>query len=325
MMLPLFDREDDLPPQASRLAPLLRSLAEQGVYFGTSSWKYEGWVGEIYTREKYLVRGKFSRKKFETECLREYAEIFPVVCGDFSFYQFPTLDYWQRLFEGAPRTLQFAFKVPEEITVPVWPSHARYGARAGTTNERFLDARLFNQAFAQALNPYVSRVATLIFEFGTFNKKTFKHSSEFVERVEGFLASLPAGFRYAIEIRNPEYLGPEYFHALAAHNVAHVFNAWTRMPALGQQIAMPHAYTANFSVVRALLTKGRAYEQAVKTFQPYRSVQQPDLPAREAMREIVTQARERREPAFLFVNNRLEGNAPQTIEAVVSPATLTNP
>jgi hypothetical protein len=36
----LFDA-DDTPPLAKRLAPTLNSLADRGVYFGTSSWKYE--------------------------------------------------------------------------------------------------------------------------------------------------------------------------------------------------------------------------------------------------------------------------------------------
>jgi hypothetical protein len=35
------------------------------------------------------------------------------------------------------------------------------------------------------------------------------------------------------------------------------------------------------------------------------------------MVEIVKGARKRKTPAFLFVNNLLEGNAPGTIEAVV--------
>src|SRR5258708_18489520 len=106
MSLPLSGA-DDRPPQASWLALALRSLAEQGVYFGTSSWKYEGWLGQIYSPERYAVRGKFSRKKFEAECLREYAATFPVVCGDFSFYQFPTAAYWDRLFGKTPPSLQF--------------------------------------------------------------------------------------------------------------------------------------------------------------------------------------------------------------------------
>jgi uncharacterized protein YecE (DUF72 family) len=80
---------NNIPPQASRLAPKLRALADNGVYFGTSSWKYDGWIGSIYSAARYQTRGKFSKTKFEAECLAEYAATFPVVCGDFSFYQFP--------------------------------------------------------------------------------------------------------------------------------------------------------------------------------------------------------------------------------------------
>jgi uncharacterized protein YecE (DUF72 family) len=84
---------NELPSQAARLAPKLRTLANQGVYFGTSSWKYEGWLGSIYTADRYNTRGKFSAKKFEAEFLAEYASTFPVVGGDFSFYQFPSAEY----------------------------------------------------------------------------------------------------------------------------------------------------------------------------------------------------------------------------------------
>src|SRR5207253_4073261 len=73
---------DDRPSQATRLAPRLRALAAQGISFGTSSWKYQGWLGSIYTPDRYSVRGKFSHRKFEAECLAEYAETFPVVCGE---------------------------------------------------------------------------------------------------------------------------------------------------------------------------------------------------------------------------------------------------
>jgi hypothetical protein len=91
----LFD-DDEVPTLAARLALRLHALAERGVYFGTSSWKYEGWLGSIYTRERYVSRRKFSRKKFEAECLREYAATFPVVGGDFSFYRFPSPDLYLR-------------------------------------------------------------------------------------------------------------------------------------------------------------------------------------------------------------------------------------
>lgn len=313
--LDLFD--DGPPPQASRLGPKLHALAEQGVYFGTSSWKYEGWLGSIYTPEKYQTRGKFSQAKFDAECLKEYARTFPAVCGDFSFYQFPSTSYWKKLFGETPESLLFAFKVPEEITVATWPKHARYGVRGGSENKGFLDPKLFTTAFARPLAPYGHRVASLIFEFGTLPKRTFATPSEFMARLDAFLAELPQGPRYSVEIRNAEYLGNDYFETLARYNVAHVFSAWTRMPAMGDQIALPGAFTADFTVARALLPRGRAYEDAVAALSPYERIQEPNEPVREALRILVKRGQLRRDPAFLFVNNRLEGNAPGTIEAVL--------
>src|SRR5262249_47202655 len=182
-------------------------------------------------------------------------------------------------------------KVPEDITVAIWPRHARYGKRAGESNDRFLDARTFQRFFAEPLEPYRERLGPLIFEFGTFNKSTFANVGDFLARLDPFLKALPAGFRYAIEIRNVEYLMPDYLGLLASHNVAHVFNAWTRMPALDQQAQLSDAYTADFTAVRALLARGRTYEQAVKSFEPYREIQDPNEGAREGMVEIARQAR----------------------------------
>jgi uncharacterized protein YecE (DUF72 family) len=313
----LFDSEEP-PPLVARLAPALRSLAERGVYFGTSSWKYEGWLGSVYTPERYVTRGKFSKKKFEAECLREYAETFPVVGGDFSFYQFPTPDSWARVFAGIPPTFSFGLKVPEPITVSRWPGHARYGRHAGEPNEHFLDAALFEHAFTRALEPHRRQVAVLIFEFGAFSRADFASPADFPGRLEGFLGALPGGWRYAVEIRNKEYLVPAYFAVLARHNVAHVFNAWTRMPTVADQMGLPGAFTADFAVVRALLQHGRTYEQAVKLFEPYREVRQPDPSTRDALRQVAERASRTRQRAYIFVNNRLEGNAPATISAVVS-------
>ncbi len=313
--LRLFD-SDDRPAQARRLAAKLQNLAERNVFFGTSSWKYEGWLGDIYTKDRYVERGRFSQKKFESECLREYAETFPVVGGDFSFYQFPSPAYWKKLFDETPPTLKFGLKVPEEITVPRWPGHARYGTRAGTANQGFLDHRVFHELFTWPLEHYRDRVAVMIFEFGTFAKSTFAKPADFMARLDPFLGSVSRHFRYSVEIRNPEYLGPDYFSLLNSHNTAHDFNSWTRMPELLDQIAMPGSFTADFTVVRALLKRGRTYEQAVKTFEPYKLVQDPNSGVREALRQIADRAWKTRQPAYVFVNNRLEGNAPGTIEAV---------
>ncbi len=313
--LPLFEAG---PTFKEALGARLHSLAEEGIYLGTSSWKYEGWMGQIYTRERYFTRGRFSQKKFDSECLTEYAETFPAVCGDFSFYQFPSEIYWQRLFAAAPPHLKFGFKVPEEITVREWPKHARYGGRAGLENENYLDARLFENAFARPLERYAERVGVMIFEFGTMGKRHYEGAAEFAADLRRFLDALPSGWRYAVEVRNKEYLDEPYFDALRAANAAHVFNSWTRMPALEEQVRLDAAHTADFTVARALLRHGRSYEQAVAAFQPYQRIQEENPGAREGLKDLIEKSRGKKQTAFLFVNNRLEGNAPQTIQAVVS-------
>jgi uncharacterized protein YecE (DUF72 family) len=310
----LFEEPSDFDRR--RLGARLATLAAQNIFIGTSSWKYEGWIGQIYSRHRYTTRGRFSQKRFNDECLGEYAETFPIVCGDFSFYQFPSQDYWRKLFGSAPSTLQFAFKAPEDVTMKQFPRHPRYGTRAGDDNATFLDAALFQSAFLDLLTPYQSRIATLIFEFGSFAKQCYPDVGAFLQHLDPFLAALPRDFRYAVEIRNPEFLSPEYFACLRSHGVAHIFNAWTRMPEIDVQLNLRESYTADFTVARALLRRGRAYEEAVQKFTPYAHVQDPNPETRDALRLLIGRARQRHEPSYIFVNNRLEGNAPETIEAI---------
>lgn len=312
--LPLFDGEE---PARGRLAMRLRALAGEGIYLGTSSWKYEGWLGQIYTRQRYMTRGRFSRKKFESECLAEYGEVFPAVGGDFSFYQFPSKSYWRRLFGGAPAGLKFGLKAPEELTVKEWPKHGRYGGRAGLANEHYLDAGLLARALFEPLEEYAARIGVVIFEFGTMGRRHYDGAAPFAEDLRKFLRQAPAGWRYAVEVRNREFLDEPYFAALRERNAAHVFNAWTRMPPLEEQVKIEEAFTADFLVARALLRQGRTYEQAVAAFAPYDRLQEVNEGAREGLRALIEKARQKRQMAFLFVNNRLEGNAPSTIEAVV--------
>ncbi len=89
------------------------------------------------------------------------------------------------------------------------------------------------------------------------------------------------------------------------------------MPELARQIVLDGAFTADFTLTRALLRHGRSYEQAVAQFSPYKEIRDPNPPARASIKELIRRARAERQEAYIFVNNRLEGNAPATIEAIV--------
>jgi uncharacterized protein YecE (DUF72 family) len=303
-----FDRE--------RLRDRLAALAVRGVYIGGSSWKYPGWLDQIYSRSRYQVRGRFSKKLFEDTCLSEYATIFPAVCGDFAFYQFPSEKLWSKLFRQTPAGFRWGLKAPEQIVAPQWPMHARYGTLAGLENHTFLDATLFQQAFLTPLTPFREQVGVLILEFNAVRASGVSNAAEFVKKLDPFLSSLPPRWKFAVEVRNPDLLGTRYFDCLRAHNVAHVYNAWAKMPEMRDQMAMRGSRTADIIVARALLRRGRPYEDAVREFAPYTSVKEVNSPVREALRELVDVAIVDGRPAFIFVNNRLEGNSPGTIIAI---------
>ena len=150
-----------------------------------------------------------------------------------------------KLFAQTPEGFRFAFKVPEQITCKVFPTHARYGPQAGTAN-RVPGRGHVQEMFLRPLLPHRAKTALLIFEFGAFSRRSFDDVGEFLDRLDPFLAALPPEFRYAVEIRNPEFLEPDYFACLRSHRVAHVYNAWSKMPELRRQIAIPDSVTADF-------------------------------------------------------------------------------
>jgi hypothetical protein len=74
--------EESAPVNRERLRADVGALAGRKVFVGTSSWKYPGWLGQLYEEERYLTRGKLSESRFNRTCLAEYAEVFPTVCVD---------------------------------------------------------------------------------------------------------------------------------------------------------------------------------------------------------------------------------------------------
>lgn len=307
------------PARAATLSDRLGRLARQGIYLGTSSWKYPGWLGQIYTPARYETRGRFSEKKFNETCLGEYARVFPTVCGDFAFYQFPSEKMWHETFAQVPTGFRFSLKVPEDITVERFPDLPRYGQRAGQQNPHFMDASVVRSQLLDRLEPYRDKLGILIFEFGTIRDGPMADPKAFAAALDRMLSRLPLDrFRCSVEVRNPEYLesGTDYLSCLRAHGVAHCYNSWTRMPSLPRQIDLPGTLTAPFTAARLLLRPGRTYQQAVDRFAPYEKVQDPYPEGRSALARLMQTCIAENRELFAFVNNRFEGSAVGTIETV---------
>ncbi len=284
------------------------------VRLGTSSWAYEGWKGQVY-------RQNYSRNRFAKDSLAEYAayerggwRLFRTVGVDHSFYRPLTAAQWHGYAGQVPEDFRICSKAWEEITIAAFADHPRYGAKAGKTNPRFLDAALCEEmVLAPAYTGLGSRAGPVIFEFQRFGLDP----ESFVPALDRFLSQLPAGRQYAVEIRNPAILGSRYHDVLKTHGVAHVYNHWTFMPPLSAQHAtLNRRFPAPFTLMRLLTPLGTPHADAVTRYTPYTKLVQPLPRMRADVLALIRQALEKQTAVFVLANNRAEGNAPSTIQAI---------
>jgi uncharacterized protein YecE (DUF72 family) len=301
---------ETLLPDSAQLQALAARIPE-GVRFGASSWNYPGWRDLVYHRE-YQPRGASARM------LEEYAAfpLFGTIGIDSSFYAPPSEATLAAYAERLPAGFPCVSKVWNQITVHTF-SKAQDKARAGKVNPDFLNPEVFLEAVYQPYRQYFAdHTGPFVFEFQAIAPYNGPGPEAFAARLDEFFEALPREGMYAVEIRNEEFLIPMYFAVLREHGVAHVFNSWTRMPSIGDQLDLPGSVSGPFLVSRALLRPGRSYDEAVDVFAPYDRIREPNPPLRHDLVRLVETAVRTRIPAYLLVNNRAEGSAPLTIAEV---------
>lgn len=290
----------------------LRAAIPSGVVFGTSSWTYPGWKGLVYHHD-YPATGAGARM------LAEYAQwpLFGTVGIDSTFYAPPTPKTLSAYAAALPDGFRCVSKVWDRITVHTF-AKARDRERGGLANPDFLNAELFVESVLRVYQEhFAAHMGPFAFEFQQVpSGKKGLSPQQFADALDRFFGALPRGPQYSVEVRNAEFLIPAYFAVLREHNVAHLFNSWTRMPPIGAQLDLPGCLTADFLVARALLRPGRQYAAAVEAFAPYDRVQDENPELRADLARLAATAARLRIPAYILVNNRAEGSAPHTIAAV---------
>jgi len=295
---------------------------------GTSSWNYPGWVGQVYVGDYSGARKDFVKARFEEQSLHDYGVALPTVCFDGAYWRFPTTEQLEKFRDAVPADFKFALKVTDQITVRRFRNDARSGVMAGKLNPGYLDARLFLEHFLAPVRESLGeKLGPIILEFSPFffGKKFGDHDGytplEFVKDLHKFLDQIRPDFKLAIEVRDPVLIEPpftRYLDCLNYHGVAHVLNEQTWMPELHAQMELPMIETADFSVVRALTRPGVTHEKAVKQYAPYEKTQEPLPELREALAKLANESLSRERGLYIYINNRAEGNAPNTIAAVLA-------
>jgi uncharacterized protein YecE (DUF72 family) len=159
-------------------------MAIRGYHLGCPGWGVKTWVGRL-----------FPTGTRPTEFLERYARVFNTVEGNTTFYALPTADVVARWRDQVPDDFRFCFKFPREI------SHDKLLIDGGAELATFLD-----------------RVAPLGDKLGTlFLQLPPRFDPAQLPRLRAFLAGLPAGRRYAVEVRHDAFFsaGPAHDELLA--------------------------------------------------------------------------------------------------------------
>ena len=190
---------------------------------GTSSWKFDSWAGIVYDPQ--------SPRSY----LEQYAQRYDTVEIDqwfWSLFDSPQV----RLPEAAtaaeyaravPESFRFTIKVPNSITL----THHYQRGKAGPLrpNPHFLSVELFGE-FLERIQALEGRIGALILQFEYLNRQKMSGVREFLERLELFVSTVPCPAPLAVECRNPNYLGSEYFRFLDRHGLAPCFLQGYYMP-----------------------------------------------------------------------------------------------
>lgn len=292
-------------PQPEEVEALGRELPE-GIHLGGSTWSFPGWAGLVYDR-------LYAQSRLAREGLAAYAR-HPLLRGvgvDRTHYMPVAPEDLEDYKEAVPRGFQFLVKAHEACTLTRFPEHARYGLQRGQANPLFLDpAYAADQVVAPFVQGMGARSGALLFQFAPQSLGT---PAGFAEKLHAFLAALPRGPVYAVELRNRELLTAEYGDALAAVGACHCHNVHPRMPDIRAQAHLVGSARGPMTVIRWLLGPGMTYEEAGRRYAPFNRMAAPDPVSRKAVADLAREALAGDRRFLCTINNNAEGCAPLSV------------
>ncbi len=312
--------EPERPPEPPAPAPFTEELRALGgrlpgdLRLGTSSWSFPGWTGLVYAREA-------APELLAREGLPAYARhpLFRTVGVDRTFYGPVPIETFRAWAAAVPDDFRFLVKGHEALTLPRFPLHERYGARRGEDNPTFLDPAYARDAVvAPLVEGLGAKAGPLVFQFPPQDVQAFGGPSAFADRLHAFLAALPAGPLYAVELRNRELVTAEVGDVLEDVGAVPVLTAWGNLPPLPQQAWRLRARAASALVVRWMLPPELGYEEARELYAPFDRPVNENPAVRGDIAGLAVEALSDGRPVYVTVNNKAEGSAPVSVERLAA-------
>ena len=251
------------------------------ILLGSSSFTADGWQGTFYPKNlKPSDRLSFYSTRFDT------VEI------DSTFYGTPAAKTVQNWYDQTPPNFLFSLKVPNIIT------HDKLLEDTDADLAEFLDT----------VSILKEKLGPLVFQFPFFEKIRLPTQRDFLDLLEPFLAKLPPGKKFAVEIRNRPWLDANFANVLRRYKIALVLQDLSSMPTAHDLKFDP--ITTNWTYIRWLGDRKWIEGKTVKWDKPVID-RTPQL-----MRwiDFCFKIRHRGITIYAYANNHYTGFSPHTID-----------
>ncbi len=301
--------------------PALLALAGQlpaRLRLGTSSWTYPGWAGLVWD-------GEYADATLSKHGLAAYAQhpLFRAVSIDRSFYRPLTASQYARYAAQVPDDFRFVVKAPSAVCDALVRNEDGRGLQ---TNPLFLNPQLAVQEFVQpALDGLGHKLGALVFQLSPLPGELLGQLPEVLRRLHTLLQALPPlqptapDGVVAVEVRDRQFLGPEFAAVLRSTGATYCLGLHAKMPLMAEQLPMLRALWPGPMVCRWNLNPlhgAYGYEEARQIYSPYDQLVDIDLATREALTKVVSATTAAGHNAFVTVSNKAEGCAPLSVRGL---------
>jgi len=292
----------DVCPAAAELQTLADAIPG-AIRFGTSSWTFPGWAGIVWDRSP-------TPRALGSHGLAAYVRHPLLRCVGLDRTYYDTLDERGfRLYrEQVPDDFRFVVKGDRRLLFTDGP---------GSEPDLFLNpVWAADRVVGPAVEGLGDTLGSLLFQFPPMPAGAMGGPRSFAERIYRFLDDLPSGPRYTVEIRTPEFLTRDYMAALHHAGAGHACVVHPAMPSVVEQLDAAPPARGLPAVIRWMLQPGHRYAEARETWAPFDRLRAPDPTRRTQVAETISRILEIGSNPLVVVNNKAEGSAPASIEAL---------
>jgi uncharacterized protein YecE (DUF72 family) len=310
-------------PRASAVGPAIHPQAvldlaaavSPHLHLGTSSWNFPGWKGLVWD-------GDHSESNLSRHGLAAYAQhpLLRSVSLDRSFYRPLSASQYAAYAAQVPEHFRFVVKAPSLVTDALVRAEDGRGMQP---NPAFLDPQLAVSEFVQpALDGLGTKIGALVFQLSPLPASWLARMPELLERLAAMLDALPAldaapGATVAVEVRNEQFLTPEFAAVLKQAGATYCLGLHAKMPAIQAQLPLLRALWPGPLVCRWNLHRKHGaygYEEAKSTYEPFDRLVDPDPDTRQVLARVIAATTAAGFHAFVTINNKAEGSAPLSVE-----------